>query len=56
MGNVMNLLFIFGVFLCMALLWYQVLSMSSEESVCLSAIFIIIAVFVAGAAGNAKYS
>lgn len=55
MSNIVNLLLVFIIFMSITLLWHQLFRMTSEESMCFSAVFIMVGVFLTGIMGNVKY-
>ncbi|MDE6624934.1 MAG: hypothetical protein K2K56_01045 [Lachnospiraceae bacterium] len=55
MGNIINVCFVFLIFILITLFWNQLLKMTSEESMCMAAVSIMLGVFVLGAVGHVKY-
>lgn len=55
MSNTENLFIIFLIVILLALLFYQLLCLSSEESLVLSAVFIMLSTFASGLLGNVRY-
>lgn len=56
MINTLNLILVFAVCIAVALFFYQLFYLTAEESMVISAVFVMIAVFFAGAIGNATYA
>lgn len=54
MVNLLMLTVIFIMFVLVALFWHQVCRMTSEESLCMSAVLVMLSVFFAGMAGHAR--
>lgn len=55
MDNIINLVQIFVVFLSITLFWVQIFSITSEEAMCFTAIFIMAGTLSSGIAGYVKY-
>ncbi len=52
--NILYLGILFIMFLCISLAWYQIMHMTTEESIVFSAIFIMLGVFLLGIFGKAS--